>query len=389
MNWVKNGIDLLLSKGRIDPRLHWGLVSNDASITAQRELVRVALLRAGFSLQCLFTPEHGISARGADGAPQAHGMDGETGLPKVSLYGTSYTPDLSNLDGVIFDLPDIGTRFYTYIWTLSYLMETCWQAKKTLVILDRPNPLSGCLDLAEGPILEEDSWSSFIGRWAIPIRHSLTVAELANFWQHSRGMKTLDLQCVPCEGWPRTMFFRDTGLPFAAPSPAIRTPETIFTYPTIGFLEGLNLNEGRGTDLPFRQFGAPWLKPEKILSHPALTELTGIAFQAVSFVPEEGRYAGQPCHGIRLQPTNLSTFRPIKTGLVLLALLWLTHAPSVSLAPYPTWANPSGAGHLGRLLGSTKLLHLLQADPQKVLDQRSLFTSCENWSEQVKPFLLY
>ncbi len=386
---LKTGIDRLLETDEVNPNLNWGLLSSNASRTSSGLLTRSALVDAGFSIKRLFTPEHGLSARGTDGAPQADGTDHITGLPVYSLYGTSLSPKLDGLDGVIFDLPDIGSRFYTYIWSLSYLMEECAEKGKKLVILDRPNPISGRLGLVEGPMLEESVWSSFIGRWSIPIRHSLTVAELANFWRTSKGMQELDISFVLCQGWEREMFWSDTGLPFYPPSPAITAPTTLLTYPALAYLEGLNLSEGRGTDAPFQQFGAPWLNPSFVLELLEQYQMPGATWEQVSFTPVDGRYSGHECHGLRLRIRDPLQFRPVYTGIVLLAVLYLTHSAEVQQATYPTWVNPIGKNHLGLMFGSSALLQALENRPADLFQQAQAYTAAPAWNETVALFLLY
>lgn len=387
---IYNGIDHLLAANfPLDKSSRWGLVTNDAALTVEGQPTRMALLKQGFNLQCLFSPEHGLSARGIDGEAQQHQVDTLTGLNVYSLYGPGFGPQLEEVDAVFFDLPDIGVRFYTYIWTLSYLMEACHAQGKKLVVLDRVNPLSGQLALAEGPLLNEAQQSSFIGRWSMPIRHSLTVGELALYWQASRDMQGLDLEIVPCQGWQRNFFYPDTGLPFVAPSPAINTPATLLTYPALCFMEGLNLNEGRGTPSPFQQFGAPWLDARSLVMHLQALPLAGLVFEPVTFTPVAGRYCGEPCHGAFLQVTDPHQYRPIATGLSIIATLWQFYAHQVQEDPYPTHANPSGKGHLALLLGDSELLQLLQQQPESTLQNLNAWTNTGNWQEEVTPFLQY
>lgn len=387
---VYNGIDHLLKADlSLTKSSRWGLVTNDAALTLEGEPTRTALLKQGFNLRSLFSPEHGLSAQGVDGAAQDHQQDQLTGLQVYSLYGPGFGPKLDELDAICFDLPDIGVRFYTYIWTLSYLMEACYAQDKKLVVLDRINPLSGHLALAEGPMLNEAAASSFIGRWSIPIRHSLTVGELARYWQASRGMQGLDLEVIPCQGWQRDFFYLSTGIPFVAPSPAINHPATLLTYPALCFMEGLNLNEGRGTPFPFQQFAAPWLEAYSLIAHLQQLSLPGIVFEPVAYTPFEGRYKGERCYGVFLKVTDPQMYRPVATGLAIIAILWQFYAHQVKEHPYPTHANPSGAGHLALLLGNPALVRHLQQQPDHVLRNLTQWTETGNWKEVVTPYLLY
>jgi uncharacterized protein YbbC (DUF1343 family) len=387
---VYNGIDHLMEEDFSLPKsLSWGLVTNEAARTLEGQTTRMALLEQGFNLQCLFSPEHGLSARGADGAAQDDQLDQLTGLEVYSLYGPGFGPQLEEVDAVCFDLPDIGVRFYTYIWTLSYLMEACCAEGKKLIVLDRVNPLSGQLALAEGPLLDEAKHSSFIGRWSIPIRHCLTVGELALYWQSSRDMQDLDLEIVPCRGWQRDFFFLDTGMPFVAPSPAINHPATLLTYPALCFMEGLNLNEGRGTPFPFQQFGAPWLDAPSLAAHLQALHLPGLIFERVTYTPVAGRYSGEPCHGAFLKVTDPHTYRPVTTGLAIIATLWQFYAHQLKEDTYPTHANPSGEGHLALLLGDQEVVRLLQQQPESTLQNLKKWTNPGDWQEEVRAFLQY
>lgn len=186
---VKTGIDILLEHTPSWKQSRIGLVTNDAALTGQGIASRKAILDNGFNLVRIFSPEHGLSATGADGAPMKDQKDPLTGLPVISLYGEKVAPaadDLCDLDLLLFDIPDAGTRFYTYLWTLTYCLEVCASTKTTLIVLDRPNPLSGILSLAGGPFLDESNCSSFIGRWSIPIRHSCTLGELALYFNQEK-----------------------------------------------------------------------------------------------------------------------------------------------------------------------------------------------------------
>ena len=215
-----------------------GLVTNDAATTTLGRSSRKALMEAGFNLVRLFSPEHGIETIGIDGSFQPHSKDAQTGLPVISLYGDQLTPateDLQDLELMLFDLPDAGTRFYTFLWTLTYVMEACARKNIPLMVLDRPNPISGNLDLAEGPFLEEDTCASFIGRWNIPIRHSCTLGELARYFAATR-LPDLELQVLTLKNWNRNETTYRPGWHFVAPSPAMNTLATAYLYPGMGLL---------------------------------------------------------------------------------------------------------------------------------------------------------
>ena len=381
----QNGIDVLLADKRALLRnKNIALVTNDVAKTNEGIPTRYALQQQGFMLKKLFGPEHGLQATGADGAFQAHGKDGLTGLPIVSLYSEKLMPsesDLSDVDVVLYDIPDVGCRFYTYLWTLTYVMETCVQYGKELVILDRPNPIGGDLSKAEGPFLDETCCSSFIGRWRMPIRHSCSIGELARYFAATR-MPSLQLDVIACRGWNRMQDMQDAQLEFAPTSPAIRDLETALLYPGTCFWEGINVQEGRGTEYAFKQMGAPWISGEALCEALNQYGLEGIAFEAVDFVPQSGRFVGIRCAGLRCSITDKEIFRPVHSGIVLLKTLATLYPQHITEATYPTRANPSGSGHLDRLLGFPNSF-------EQMLSQKHVDTTIPLWQQETAAHLLY
>lgn len=388
---ISFGIDHFLQTQQ-DKTKRWGLVTNDAVFTSDFIPVRQALLNQGFQLVRLFSPEHGLQVIGADGALMAHHTDALTGLPVFSLYGDNLRPPsevLQDLDGILFDLPDIGVRFYTYIWTLSYLMEACYEFQIPLIILDRPNPLSGNLNLVEGPMLEETQAASFIGRWSIPIRHSLTIGELAMFWQKERFDDALDLTIYAVQNWKRQQFFQDLDVPFVPTSPAISSMETLLTYPVLGFLEGLNVSEGRGTAFPFRVGGAPWVDGLVLAKAFNDSDLDGVKVRPFSFVPSEGLYKNQNCQGIMLHVVDKQLFRPVYVGLYLVGLLKELYPEQLQWANYPTHVNKTGARHFDLLTGTPTVRGTLEGDLSQFFSQIRELTNVGDWWEKARGFLLY
>jgi uncharacterized protein YbbC (DUF1343 family) len=379
------GIDVFLRDKRfLGTKL--ALVTNQAAVTTKGIPGRLALLDCGFKVVKLFSPEHGLDAKGEDGAFQDHQTDQLTKLPVISLYGDRLAPasrDLSDVDLVLFDIPDIGCRFYTYLWTLTHVMESCAENGKPLLILDRPNPLSGNLDLVEGPFLDEGRCSSFIGRWSIPIRHSCTIGELARYFKPVKTPE-LTLEVLPLQGWERLWFHDETGIPFTPPSPAITDLHTALCYPGTGLLEGINVQEGRGTVLPFRMIGAPWIDEQKLQQAFSALNIAGLHSQACRFVPEWGLYAGEACGGLLLSVSNRSLFRPVRSGLALLSLLMQLYPQETGKRLYPTRANPSGEGHLDRLTGISGSFEKLKEGERLIQEDDYL-----KWEKLVRPFLLY
>jgi uncharacterized protein YbbC (DUF1343 family) len=390
------GIDVLLARRlRQLQGLRIGLVTNDAATTAAlpRPLtpVRSALQEAGVGLCRLFSPEHGIGASAADGAEVQDAHDPLTGLPIYSLYGASYRPTpamLADLDLLLFDIPDVGARFYTYIWTLSYVMEACAEVGLPLWVLDRPNPLGGDLTHVEGPVLDEANVSTFVGRWAMPIRHSLTIGELARLWNGERRLG-VDLTVVPVEKWRRTDLWSALGLPFVPTSPSMPSYETALLYPGTCLFEGTNLSEGRGTTTPFRAIGAPWLDAYQLVDTVNKQNLPGVAARSVQFTPTASKYANQLCQGVMVHVLNERLVRPVAMGLTLLATILHHHPHEFQWLPYPTAANGPGYGHFDLLIGRLALREELGRPEALSASAISHWTQRGLWAEQVEPYLLY
>ncbi|MHB8837554.1 MAG: exo-beta-N-acetylmuramidase NamZ family protein [Gemmatimonadaceae bacterium] len=391
---IRFGVDRLIADpGLLGDARRVGLVTNDAARLAADSTrhSRLALLEAGVSLTRLFGPEHGLAARAADGAAVADGADPLTGLPVVSLYGERLAPELAmlrDLDMVLFDIPDVGARFYTYTWTLYHMMAACTDALVPLVILDRPNPLGGDLAFAEGPVLEP-ACRSFIGEDAIPIRHQLTNGELATLWQRER-FAGVRLDVFTCDGWRRRMRWPDLDLPWVPTSPAMPSFESAQLYAGTCLFEATNLSVGRGTDAPFQQVGAPWLDTQAVLFDLARRVPKGVELSEVTFVPDSGRFAGEECRGVRIAVTSAAALRPVALGFLLMAAIATTHRLRFQWARYPTAANPSGEGHFERLVGRRGIRRHFDAAPQDIdADLVRRWTDTGDWAARVGAELLY
>ena len=311
------GIDVLerdgfsLLKGR-----RVGLIANHTGVN--REGVPTARLLAeapGVELVALFSPEHGFRGD-LDVGHIADGRDAETGLCIHSLYGETRQPTpqmLEGIDTLVFDIQDIGTRFYTYISTMGLAMEAAAEHGLRFVVLDRPNPING-IDVA-GPVLDPGR-EAFVAFHRLPVRHGMTVGELARMFDAELGLG-LDLQVVPVEGWRRSDGFEETGLRWVNPSPNMRSPAEALLYPGIGLLESSNLSVGRGTATPFELLGAPWLDGERLAAHLSAQGLAGVRFEPVTFVPSSSKFAGETCRGLRFLVTDRRAFRPVRVGLAL------------------------------------------------------------------------
>lgn len=392
---VQFGVDRLVDGGAASLKgLRVGLVTNDAAVTAvhPRPLipVRVALLAAGVHLVRLFSPEHGLAAAARDGESVPEGFDAMTRLPVESLYGATCRPtarSLEDLDLLLVDLPDIGARFYTYIWTLSHAMEACAEAGKPLHVLDRPNPLGGDLSCAEGPILGPEIPQSLIGRWPIPVRHSLTLGELARLWNAEQRLG-VDLTVTRAEGWTRSVRWPELGLPFVPASPAMPSWDTALIYPGTCLLESLAISEGRGTAVPFRVAGAPWINAVPLTCAFNRIELPGVLARPTRFRPASGQYRDQECAGIMLHATDEEAFRPVAAGLHLISLIWKLHPGACSWAGAPA-ANPTGADHFDRLIGARDIRRHVEAPGSDFAARVASWTMAPGWSERAGPHLLY
>ncbi|HJS55834.1 MAG TPA: DUF1343 domain-containing protein [Chitinophagaceae bacterium] len=385
MQQVIPGIDSFLSDPRLDKNSRFGMVTNNAAFTSGRILSRLALAKNGFNLIKIFSPEHGISVKGSDGVYQNHSTDIKTDLPIISLYGDRLMPteeDFNDIEVVLFDTPDVGCRFYTYLWTMTYVMEACAKYNKQLIVLDRPNPIGGDLDMAEGPMLDEINCSSFIGRWSIPIRHSCTLGELANYFANKK-VKGLDLKIIHVKNWPRQQMAVTPQFGFYPTSPAIQNISTAFVYPGMGLLEGINVNEGRGTDKPFLQFGAPWINANELNAQLFDKLVPGVKTIPCSYIPDDSVYKGEVCNGLELVITDEKTFKPVSTGIKLITLLFNLYPEHLRERAYVTNANPAGSRHLDKLLGIKNAYNQLKSGKIPITD------ITHHWLTEITPYLLY
>ncbi len=322
---MRTGLDRLIREGASAAGLprgaRVGLIAHPASVDARaRHAADLLAAHPDFRLLRLFGPEHGIRGEAQDMEAVAESADRATGVPVVSLYGVGEaslkpTPaHLADLDVVVHDLQDVGSRYYTFVYTLAYAMEAAAEAGLPVVVLDRPNPIGGLA--VEGPVLEP-VFRSFVGRYPIPVRHGLTTGELAVLFRDAFGVRC-DLRVVPMEGWRRAAHFEETGLPWVAPSPNMPTSETARVYPGGCLVEGTNLSEARGTTRPFELTGAPWLDGAHLARTLTEENLPGVLFRAASFRPEFQKHAKHLCEGVQVHVADRVTFRPFATYLALL-----------------------------------------------------------------------
>lgn len=324
---IKTGLKRLLENGH--PWLYGkriGLLSNPASIDENFVHSRYLLNeRYPGQLKAVFSPQHGFFAEKQDNMIESDDtILHDLGIPVFSLYGETRKPTqrmMDSIDVLVVDLMDVGTRVYTFIYTISYCMEAAREFGKRIIILDRPNPVGGLL--VEGNCLVPE-FSSFVGRYPIPMRHGLTVGELA--MMINKEFETgCELDVVKMDGWKRNMLYRDTGLPWVPPSPNLPTPESSIVYPGQVIWEGTNVSEGRGTTCPFEQFGAPFIETGAILSAIPPEKRKGIVLREVGFEPTSNKWAGQLCWGFFIHVKNPWEYDSYGTSLRLLQEIIRNH----------------------------------------------------------------
>lgn len=315
---VRTGLDAIASDSFASlAGCRLGLLANHTSVDRSlRHIIDLLSAAPGIALARVFTPEHGLFAHAQDQIPVEDGTK-QDGPPLVSLYGkdeASLWPDpalLSDLDVLLVDIQDIGSRYYTYATTMGFCLERAAEIGLRVVVLDRPNPIGG--HRLEGPMLREEM-RSFVGWYPLPVRHGLTLGEFACFVALHRELG-LDLEIIPMHGWRRSMHYARTGLPWVLPSPNMPTLETALVYPGGCLLEGTNWSEGRGTTRPFELFGSPTLDAVELKRRMDAEALPGVAFRVHEFQPTFHKYAGQVCRGLQIYITDWNCCR-----------IWLTYA---------------------------------------------------------------
>jgi uncharacterized protein YbbC (DUF1343 family) len=377
---VKTGLDVL-EESNFAPL--WGkrvgVIANRAAVDRSgRQLVDLLREAPGVTLAAVFTPEHGFTGTVGHGQPISDSVLPGTAIPLLSLYGERKRPtpeQLRGIDVLVCDLPDVGTRFYTYITTLGYAMEEAAKADIEFVVLDRPNPLGG--DAVEGLVLSTGV-RHFTAYYSIPTRHGLTMAEVAR-WHNEQNNLNARLLPIPLQGWKRWMVWKDTGLTFLPPSPNIRTPTAALLYSGLGAFESTNISVGRGTGSPFEVFGAPWMKNIALVKALSKTKFPGIRLKAVHFKPTSDIYKNTKCYGVRVTVTNPYRARPVDVFVYAACLLRDMHPKDFR----PRWAE------MPRVVGTPDFETWFKAgeSPESILTR--IRASGEKFKEDRKPFLLY
>ncbi len=325
---VKTGIDVLEARGfeglkAFEGKKHIGLVTNQTGLDADgKRTIDVLAQAPGVSLDAIFSPEHGVTGT-LDTTDINNSKDAATGVPVYSVYGGSDaarrpSPDvLKTLDAVVYDIQDAGVRFYTYETTLGYFLEATAKAGIEMIVLDRPDPITG--SFVQGPLADEGK-ESFTNYWTVPVRHGMTIGELAKMFSTERNLNA-KLRVIPMEGWERGDWFDSTGLSWVNPSPNLRSVTEAALYPGVGLIEGSNISVGRGTDTPFELVGAPWIKSRELAAYLNARGIAGLRFVPVTFTPTSSNYSGQACQGVNLVITDRNAIDGPELGLELAAAL--------------------------------------------------------------------
>ncbi|TDK23010.1 DUF1343 domain-containing protein [Luteimonas aestuarii] len=328
------GIDVLLLDGaHLVEGKRVGLVTNPTGVDRDlRSSIDRLAAHPGVTLVALYGPEHGVRGDAQAGDQVGSTRDPRTGVPVHSLYGEHREPTAAMLQGVdvlVFDIQDVGARFYTYPYTLANVMRAARRAGIPVVVPDRPNPVGGVQ--VEGPVLEPE-YASFVGQYAIPIRHGMTLGELARLFNEGFDIGA-ELHVVPMRGWRRDAVEPGHALPWVLPSPNMPTPDTALVYPGTGLVEGTNLSEGRGTTRPFELIGAPYVDADVLADRMNALDLPGVRFRPAWFTPTFSKHAGELCGGVQLHVTDADAFRPVRTGIALLAALQSLYPDAFAFLP--------------------------------------------------------
>jgi uncharacterized protein YbbC (DUF1343 family) len=362
-----------------------GIVSHTAAVLPDLTGIVDGMIAAGVQVGALFGPEHGFAGAAADGATVDNEMDRRTGLPVYSLYGEVREPApnmLANVDALVVDFQDVGVRYYTYLSTLYYVLRGAGKAGLPVYVLDRPNPINGVT--MEGPLIEPGH-ESFVGIVPIPIRHGMTLGELALYMNNEYDLGA-DLTVILMEGWQRGMWFDQTGLPWVTPSPAMPHLSTATVYPGMCFIEGTNLSEGRGTALPFETTGAPWLEAYALAERLNRLLLPGVRFRPHVFKPSASKHAGVVCEGVQAHVLDRHAFHPVITGLHVLAACRELAMDEFSFLQTGWEGHPP---HMDLLAGSARIReHLVSAQPVDALVGEWAAVR-EKFEKVREPYLLY
>lgn len=375
MTTILNGIDNLPQYASLFRNRRLGLITNPSGVT--RDLRATAdILAEQFNLTTLFGPEHGIRGDAQAGISVGDTLDSVLNIPVYSLHGKTHhicDEAFDRIDALVYDIQDVGCRFYTYIYTLAFAMQDAKQHNIPVIVLDRINPLGN--ELREGIILDTEHFASFVGEYPMPARYGLTVGEYARYINDTFDIHC-DLTVVPCSPHPRSARFSDFGLPWVAPSPNIPTPETALAYVGTCLFEGTNLSEGRGTTHPFELIGAPFIDAPKLVAALNSHRLPGLLWRPTHFTPMFSKHAEKLCHGVQIHITDSNAARPFE------AAIWLFHEIRQQC---PADVTPP-TKHFALIVGDDRFANGDESPEDLISRARS---DSAQFADTVRPFLLY
>lgn len=405
-NRIKIGVDVFLDdRVNLVKGKRIGLITNQTGVSSSSEsTAELFKNHPGIDLVALFGPEHGMRGDAQAGEYVPFYIDKKLDLPVFSLYGQSKKkePDflfkidetmrtfdtedsekypalemLQDIDVLVFDIQDVGTRIYTFLATMAYSMLSAAKRDLSFVVLDRPNPINGVT--MEGPLLEYPKYSSFVGLYPIPVRHGMTMGELAVFFNDNYLEYKVDLSVVPMQGWTREKWFDETNLTWINPSPNMPTLTTATVYPGQVFLEGTNISEGRGTSNPFELFGAPWMDGDDLLKELNHLGISGVLFKGVEFTPMFSKYRGELCCGCQIHVVNREKYSPLKTSLLIIKTV---------MDMYPA-AFEFYSDYFDKIMGTATVREFLEC--KKTIDQivENFKNNLGVFKDKRKPYLLY
>ena len=373
-NLVKTGLDNVPEYEQLFHAKRIGIITNHTAYNSNGQYILDVFRNIhSAKVTALFSPEHGIYGTQRAGETIEDRTNTYYNIPVYSLYGKTRKPTeemLKNIDILLFDVQDVGARFYTYISTMSLAMEAAAECGKRFVVLDRPNPINGLK--VEGNILEPN-FVSFVGMHPVPVRHGMTIGELATMFNEQGWLKNgvrADLVVVPMTDWRRRMWYDQTGLAFIKPSPNISDLQTAAVYPGLCLLEGTNVSEGRGTEMPFRQFGAPWIRSKSFTTRLNRLNLPGLRFTPTNFTPTSSKYQGQKCHGVKIIITDRDLLEPYYSGILIVNELFRLYPDAFQ------WK----ARHFDHLSGTSSIR-------QAIITGSSLEQLRKDWQAELKSFL--
>ena len=365
-----------------------GLVSNPASIDARFVHVGERAEAAGVTVGALVGPQHGFRSDLQENMIEsAHAEDGRRRVPIYSLYSETREPTeamLAGLDALVIDLQDVGTRIYTYIYTMANCLRACARHGLPAVVCDRPNPIGGVA--VEGPMLEA-GFESFVGQYPIPMRHGMTIGEIARLFNDHFGIGA-KLEVVRMTGWSREQFFDETGLPFVLPSPNIPTLDSAIVYPGTVLFEGTNVSEGRGTTKPFELIGAPWVEPESFAASLNALGLPGVHFRPALFEPTFHKHAKVSCGGVQIHITDRRTIQPVLVGVALLQAFMRTGGDQFAWRQ-PPYEYEYRLAPIDILAGSSDLREQLERGDAALAIAQSWQSSVQAFNAIRERYLLY